>query len=625
MSPPESENGERRIGDLTLRHRVGVSKRSVAKTSDLLSEVLDEQFHTRRLLPVRYAIKEDNDGRFLTCIEASNIKVRVERGFTVSAPAARKYPRGTIFIDGAAQSEPFLDVARGIYNLDHHEGCVRAFTLATCEQAMVLILKGLDLDGERWTVYGNEPDLDTVLAIWLLLNHRRFGADDTTVRRRLLPIVRLQGVIDAHGLELKDLTAFPKDIEESSLAIIDQLRTEELEIKREGRWGAIDLLDFTLASVQKIDELVYQPHDFAGLKEIEELARVRISSDRFAVACRSEAGIYEVEESLKAVHGERLGLIILQKDALSFTLRQVDPFLLNTLDQFYERLNLFDPAVSGDLRWGGSSDIGGSPRGSGTKLSSDGIMQICRWVFRPPSPGRRLAVIGAGVAAAAVVIGLALLAAGGGSWPGFPPGLITVGGVLGYSFATIVLAVFGIGLTILGKRLLPGYFGLRRPSGYGYLIVLPVTMLAAFGGGSWVPLHESQEFLNADSTGWWFLFVLLIGVIGIESLLRGAVHGILVTSFPVMLSTGKRFVSVPIVVSALVYSAAVMVCLEPPKWLSFAGGSGVQWLLWGGASLVFGLLCGITRERWRSLWAAVVLHAASAVTAWSLLPWLSPR
>ena len=57
--------------------------------------------------------------------------------------------KGTIFLDGAAKGEPFMDASRGIYNLDHHEGCVRSFTLSTCEQAMILIRKGLDLDGER--------------------------------------------------------------------------------------------------------------------------------------------------------------------------------------------------------------------------------------------------------------------------------------------------------------------------------------------------------------------------------------------------------------------------------------------------------------------------------------------
>jgi hypothetical protein len=44
-------------------------------------------------------------------------------------------------------SEPFMDLEKQIYNFDHHEGCKRPFTLSTCEQVLVMILKGMDLRG----------------------------------------------------------------------------------------------------------------------------------------------------------------------------------------------------------------------------------------------------------------------------------------------------------------------------------------------------------------------------------------------------------------------------------------------------------------------------------------------
>ena len=89
----------------------------------------------------RYDVREDGEGKYLRCIEAPNIMVRIERGLVVSSGAARRAPEGTIYLDGAASGEPFMDVQRRVYNLDHHEGCVRSFTLATCEQAMVMVLK----------------------------------------------------------------------------------------------------------------------------------------------------------------------------------------------------------------------------------------------------------------------------------------------------------------------------------------------------------------------------------------------------------------------------------------------------------------------------------------------------
>ena len=121
-------------------------------------------------LPERYTLKGAGDERVLICLEAPNLNVHVEPGLAVTGSVARKSPGGTIFLDGVAQCEPFMDHERQVYNLDHHEGCVRAFTLATCEQTLVMYMKGLDLQGREWNIFSNEPDLDAILSIWILLN-----------------------------------------------------------------------------------------------------------------------------------------------------------------------------------------------------------------------------------------------------------------------------------------------------------------------------------------------------------------------------------------------------------------------------------------------------------------------
>ena len=348
MNPPGGDGGNPG-GSLPQRFR---SAAHILKTAtgrhEAVTAPLPERPVPPKMLPVRYQVKADEDGRYLTCTEASNISVRIDRSLSVSASAARKYPKGTIFLDGAAKGEPFIDSSRGVYSFDHHEGCVRSFTLSTCEQAMIVIRKGLDLDGERWTVWANDPDLDTVLAIWLLLNHRRINENGSTVRKKIMPIVRLQGVIDAHGFELKELTAFPDNLQDAALTVINGLRREEVELKKENRWGETDFLDFTLSSLRKLDELVYTPHDFEEGHAVEELAREAILPQKIAVACRSEAGIYEVEEQLRDLNGERLGLVILEKEPEIYTLRQVDPFLPTGLEALYDRLNLLDSEAVGE-------------------------------------------------------------------------------------------------------------------------------------------------------------------------------------------------------------------------------------------------------------------------------------
>jgi len=144
---------------------------------------------------------------------------------------------------------------------------------------------------------------------------------------------------------------------------------------------------------------------------------------------------------------------------------------------------------------------------------------------------------------------------------------------------------------------------------------LPITILVALVGGAWVlsPWTETPSIRGA--------VVILAGIVAIETLIRGAFHGHLLRFFPVMTAGGRLFVSIPNGIAALVYAGAVIACLDPPAWLQ--GIFGAWWAIWFGSALAFGLLCGAVRERWRSVWAAVILHAASAITAWIVLSyWL---
>src|SRR5262245_63132848 len=205
--------------------------------------------------PDRYRIKQERDGEVLTCVEAPTVTVRVKQGFCVTANAARNSPPGSIYLDGAAQGKPFIDPKREVYNLDHHQGCVRAFTLATCEQSMVLIRKGLDLRRRDWTVHANDADLDTVLAIWVLLNHIRLNDPEGETRARVMPLLRLEGAIDAHGLDLQELAALPPSVWAEASQWIDQLREHELSLKARGRWLRIDLVEHVARLLRAIDGL----------------------------------------------------------------------------------------------------------------------------------------------------------------------------------------------------------------------------------------------------------------------------------------------------------------------------------------------------------------------------------
>jgi hypothetical protein len=574
-----------------------------------------EQIYTR--LPNRYVIKNDeNNRRALNCLEAPNVAVRIERGLAVPTSTARKYPTGTIFLDGAAQGEPFLDHERQVYNLDHHEGCIRAFTLSACEQAMVMLLKGLDLKNRKWTIYANSPDLDTILAIWVLLNHIRINENET-IRKAIIPVLRMEGTIDSLGLEFKDLCGFPPDLYLKTMKDIDDLRFNESTIKKEGRWEEIDFLEYTADTLRKIDQMIYQPGDFETFKGVEELASVKITDNRIGIVCRADIGIYEAEQYLAKLYGNRLGLVALQKEPHTYSLRQIDLFLPGDLTKVYERLNFLDPAVDGrrpDNRWGGSADIGGSPRITGTKLTPLEIANACRKAFRKRSPIHYFLQL-----LAALVLSSGVLAAG------WATSMLWKTKSLFFAKVpdTLINPIFGFGIitTILTCMLLFVFarkrywtFGFRLPAAYDWWLLLPVIILGGISGAVWVSSNTISGSLISPQV----FFALLLYPISAELLFRSLVHGILAQNSPIQHVRGRWFLSWPVLASSLIYAASSMFPFVPFF-------SPLQ-ELWPELSVmtlpivafVFSLSLGMVRERSQSIIPAILFHSLTVAIIISL-------
>ncbi len=528
---------------------------------------------------------------------------------TVTSTAARGAAPGSIYLDGAAKGEPFIDTKREVYNLDHHEGCVRAFTMATCEQAMVLLRKGLDFRKRDWTVYANDPDLDTVLAIWVLLNHLRLR-ESADLRARVMPLLRVQGAIDAQGLELQDLCGFPPALLAEMQAWIGRLREEEVAHKARRRWREVDLLEHTAAVLNAVDTLVYPPHQLAAVEEIDELARVEIANGSVAIVCRSAAGVYEVERALRRLHGRRLGVIALQTDAATYSLRQVDPYLPATLEDVYVHLNLVDPAAGGPRssnRWGGSAEIGGSPRASGTRITPEKIATVCRQAFATPTLWQCAGRVGAAIARSASILLAALgwifvlgaVAARIGV-PGVPPSNPA-------SDFAVVLAVFGGAFFLARGFRSRGLYGLRRPSGLDWWTLLPVALAGAFAGGVWIPA------VPLPTAGWawpvWHdLLALLMLPVAAEVIFRGVVHGSLVTAFPIHKRGARWLLSWPVFLSAALYALWGTVLWDPMVELAHMGPGLAPILVPHLGALVFGVAAGMARERSESVGAAIVFH-----------------
>jgi membrane protease YdiL (CAAX protease family) len=561
-------------------------------------------------LPRRYEIKESNGDRVLTCVEAPNVAVHVVAGLTVSAAAARKSSPGTIYLDGVAQSEPFMDLEKQIYNFDHHEGCLRAFTLSTCEQVLVVILKGLDLRGRNWAVFANEPDLDTVLAVWLLLNHLRIQQNDCGGLHALYALVRLEGIIDAHGLEMTELSGFPVELVAKIKKMIDYLRAEELDLKKNARWEGNDHLEYTASILQKIDRIVYRSGDFVDFKELKELARVETGTGRIVVVVDSDLGIYELEPHLNRVYGESLGLVVLKKGNDSYTLRRLDPFMPGDLNKVYQKLNSIDPAVrcrKQGNRWGGSGDIGGSPRGMATKLTPEEIALACRDAFQKLKPAKHAvrffyaaALVGAISGAAAVCSDFISPPAWiGAKFPADPVAKTD----FTFFIALLMMAILGL---IIFCRVRVSRFGIQIPTGKDWWLLLPVAVLTAMAGGTYSPALTFRE-LNSHVA---LIYVFIAIPLACELLFRSLVHGVLSQSTPIQSCCSRWFFSWPSIASAFLYAAFLVGLVFLPDILH--GDFQMQAILVRAlAAFGFGLTAGFARERSHSVFPGVLFYSAA--------------
>jgi membrane protease YdiL (CAAX protease family) len=553
----------------------------------------------RALRPAqRYQIREEAGARTLVCVEAPTLAVSIERGRCVRASEAHHAPPGTIFLDGAAECAPFADPVRGIYNLDHHEGCVRAFTLSTCEQAMALLLRGLDLRKREWNVFANDADLDVVLAIWVLLNHHRLAAGDGEARAQILPLLRLEGAIDAHGLAHQEFCALPPGLLDETRRRMERLRDCERGLRGAGRWQKVDLLEYTRERLEQIDAFVYPQDAFADLVEIEELGRAPLEDNSVAVACRAHVGIYEVERQLARFHGRRLGLLVLRQREGVYTLRQTDPELPANLESLYAHLNRVDPAAraqEAERRWGGSHEIGGSPRAGGSKLAYDEILAACRHVYARPPLLRRLAA-GARACAVAVAVPFAALAAvHAPALPGAPTGALAFGLVLAF----VAACCFG-----QAERRVRGLQGWRWPSGLRWLAALPFGLAGALASGVWMPAGAAGAPLNH------VVLASLLCASGAELLFRGYLHGRL-TACAAPRAPGRPALATSVLLSGLLF-AAVTAALTAFGALAPSPFTATQPSLAVAGALLFGLAAGAARESSGSVAAPFALHVFGA-------------
>ena len=573
------------------------------------------------VIPERYALREKDGARFIECDEAPRLRVFIDPSMSVSRADASALGERTILLDGAGSFGPLIDTQHDLYNLDHHAGCERLFTLSTCEQALLMVHSGLALSEGDWTVHANAPDLDTVLAIWCLLNHRRLLDLRPEAQEVLFPLLRLEGAIDANGRELALLCGLPAATIEETQRRIDDLLAHERALKQTTA-DTRDPRAFTVEMLRAVDMLVYRGEDFGDYTRIEEVVgHVEIAPGRAAVVCRDPSGIYTVEQHLKARWGDQLSLIALENEPGQYTLRRVGNITGAELEPAYDLLNRIDRAVDGrppGKQWGGSAEIGGSPRPHGTRLTVDEILEALPEAYRPISwlarAGRALGAFAIG-ASSLLFWPLGLIAASAAPLTFAASASVAAA----YPVALAALGVFAVGalLTRAMSRRRPWTFGWRLPANGGGWWLLPLLLLGALPVALVTPPWMGSGAGALASA----LVAGALGVAAQEVWLRGLVHGVASRGAALQTPRGGWALSRPAWVSAAAYSlvatvlagpaaAEVLATFQVPMLEALAG--------FAVLTLVVGLGLAVIRERSLSLLPGIGIQLLGILVAGGL-------
>ena len=193
--------------------------------------VIPERYSTRekdgtRSARVRRGAADPRDhrpghgGLAVGCVLPGGTRDPARRGRHVR-PAGRRRPQGL-------QPRPPLGLRAPVHARD-----LRAGAAAGAQRAAA---------GPR-TTGRSTPTIPTSTrcsGLWCLLNHRRLRELRPEARDVLLPILRLEGAIDANGPELAKLCGLPTRALADAQRRIDELLVRERELKQAGAWTKKD-------------------------------------------------------------------------------------------------------------------------------------------------------------------------------------------------------------------------------------------------------------------------------------------------------------------------------------------------------------------------------------------------
>ena len=265
----------------------------------------------------------------------------------------RDLPPRTIALDGAVQG-PELG-AEGRISFDHHAGCIRLVTDATCVQVAHALRLGLNPSAR--TVLINDLDADTAISVGLLAG-RINPANPEQMR-----LINLVGVVDAHGPAMvATMSAEEAALVDAFFALAGKAGLPRFASgKVFDRWP--EILEATLKAFHAVVNGERAPAEDEG--EPLVLFEGRTASGAMAVFAEAKGfGVFRWAYA-------RGFDVVVARSGETVTVAKRSDLVDARIGPHTEPESVLGKLAAREPGWGGGSTIGGSPRPAGTALSNE--------------------------------------------------------------------------------------------------------------------------------------------------------------------------------------------------------------------------------------------------------------
>jgi hypothetical protein len=286
-------------------------------------------------------------------------------------------PPGSIALDGLVVGGPKLDEDSLRANFDHHSGVVRAATMSTARQVYFAIMGGLleqFAEAGELRVYINDPDQDTCLATWFLMEHALFlkiGED-----------ARMTALLDV--CDRLDITAgaFPMVLDDPVVRQYNWVFSPYCELRKSGMLAMADaaVMRSTVLAVHANLEAYFQGR--AEERPFDTRHELLHVSGPYRYWVVDEIGGTEARSVLfsRGLLDRYVSLVARRPDGrFIYTIGRRSQHIPNfPLRELYAALNAAE-GLDAATGWNGSDIVGGSSRERGSCLE---WQQVCAVIDR---------------------------------------------------------------------------------------------------------------------------------------------------------------------------------------------------------------------------------------------------